>query len=337
MPAIDELRIVDPALTEVSMQLAQNTDEFWADDLFPMYPVKGETGSYHVYDAGMLFRVYDTTRADGATARMGDFKITKDTYFAQEYAFKDKVTDREKDNALNPIDLGIDATRHITEVLRLGREVRARDNIDLNTGITAATLVTTANWDQNASDVFGVVFTAQNNILLATGKRVNWMGVSPNVFTTFRNGTPTGTAGAAIAEKLKYSTPMTGKNLNEALFAQMFDVETFKVGRAIAETDPVGITASVGKLVSPEFIWGNNTTAVGGTETKKGRAMLASLGGSLGVRSNVLGMTFAPTLYKMKRYRVEMEAAEHIEGNQICVEKVVNPALLSVNFVLFAP
>src|SRR5690242_13505005 len=82
-----------------------------AESIFAVCPVKKEADPYYVWDRGGMFRAIDDLRPDGTAAMEADFNFTTDGYHAEEHALRTKVTDRERDNADDPLQLQLTKVR----------------------------------------------------------------------------------------------------------------------------------------------------------------------------------------------------------------------------------
>jgi hypothetical protein len=129
---------INQALT--NMAIGYHPQGLIAEQIFPIVPVAHETDYFYIWDRADAFRKEDTLRADGAESNEVEFKVTKDTYSAEEYAMKVGVTDREMGNADSVLQLKISKQKRLQDKLLVDLEYRI------------ATLVaTTTNWDTNNS------------------------------------------------------------------------------------------------------------------------------------------------------------------------------------------
>lgn len=115
---------VNRFLTNMSVQF--KNAEAVNEALFPSVIVQNESDEYPIYDQAMLFTVYETRRANGARANEIDWKLsTPGVYKCIQHSLKDIVTDRERDNADQPINPDIDSMEFLQQALDLEKEYRA--------------------------------------------------------------------------------------------------------------------------------------------------------------------------------------------------------------------
>lgn len=129
MPKVNEVH-QNAALSNVS--IGYKPTGFVAEEVLPVLNVKKESDKYYIWDKDMGLRYQDSQRADGAKSKTISFKVSTGTYSCEEYALKVRITDRERANADDVLQLETSKTERVTGAVRLGQEVRV------------ATLLTTA-------------------------------------------------------------------------------------------------------------------------------------------------------------------------------------------------
>lgn len=129
MPKVNEVH-QNAVLTNVA--IGYNPAGFVAEEVLPVVKVKKESDKYYTWDKDMGFRYFDSQRADGTEAKTVSFNLSTDTYQCEEYALKTRITDRERDNADDVLQLETSKTKRLVGLLMLGQERRV------------ATLLTTA-------------------------------------------------------------------------------------------------------------------------------------------------------------------------------------------------
>ncbi len=101
-------------------------DGYIADTVVPPLPVVNESDIYYRIDRySGLQRAVDTLVPDRSAAREVEWTWTTDTYLAQRYALAASISDRERRNADNQLQLEATTTQLIAQLLMLDREVRA--------------------------------------------------------------------------------------------------------------------------------------------------------------------------------------------------------------------
>ena len=108
MPRMQDAHI-DRALTNMSVAYIQDANNFIADKVFPIVPVKRQADLYYIYEAGDFFR--DEARVRGAISESagGDYDLSSDTYYCKKYAFHKDVSPEERINYDEPLDADKDA------------------------------------------------------------------------------------------------------------------------------------------------------------------------------------------------------------------------------------
>ena len=118
MPAQGPIH-VDRPLSNIS--LAYQPTGLIADALFPTVPVKKESDSYFIFDKANSLRIPDTLRADGAEANQDNLVVSTATYRLQEHALKDIITDRQRENQDEGLNLEQALVEELTSKVLLER------------------------------------------------------------------------------------------------------------------------------------------------------------------------------------------------------------------------
>lgn len=132
---------VDQALSNFAV--GYHPSGFVAEDVLPVVPVNKESDKYYVWSRQLSQKVLasdgdGSLRADGAQSKEIDFSISTETYSADEYALKVKITDRQRANADSAVRLEQSKVRRLKDILMLDQELRV-----------ASLLTTTGNYDSN--------------------------------------------------------------------------------------------------------------------------------------------------------------------------------------------
>ncbi len=314
-----ELRPVDPLLTNYALDFNQSFEGACQDVIFPSKGAAGETGTFFVYDANYKFRHYDDRRADPGEANAIGMQLTDDVFKCDEFALKTHVTDRERDQVLDPISLDNDATRSVTEALTLAREIRTRDLVADGTG-TQTTI--TNKWDATAgnADPLQDVEVAQQAFQLQTGRRANYMIIAPIIWKIMKSNTTD--AGTLLNERLKFTQQVTNTTITPQMVGNMFDIPNVKIADLLFTDTPLTNTATGGAgITSGEFIWDKDAA---GTDTADIYLMYLDPNG--GIKSLTYGWSFQSQTFEMSRYREDKLRTDWIEGGRIEKFKVVASA-----------
>jgi hypothetical protein len=287
------LQYLDQPLNNVSV--GYRNDDFFGERLFPIVPVKKQSGRFWVFGKEK-FRQYETIRHAKAEAReIAPWTLSNNPYYCDDHSLKDAISDEERSNS-DGTDLEVNTTENLTDAILLDFEIRVKNLVFGPTGPSSvgqsSTLSGTSQWsDYVNSDPVAAVETQKTTIKKAIAMAPNTLLVGYPVYATLRQH-------PRIIDRFKYTQVgiLQAEHLKSA-----FDVDNFWV--AGAEYD----TANEGQAAALDFIWGKN-------------ALLAFIPPEPSRRIPALGYTFrwlfgAPDLggTLTKRYRDEKRTADVIE------------------------
>lgn len=237
---------VDHLLTQISIAYMNEPENYMAGDLFPIILVDFQSNKYVVYTKNDWLRDEAQVRAPATESAGGGYNLdTSNFYNAINYAFHKDIPDEIRRNADMPIDMDLDATRFVTEKLRLKNE-RLWAGDFFKSGVWETDVLGGTDftlWSDFAnSDPHVDIETGIASIESITGKSPNRFAIGRNVWTSLRHHPD-------IMDKIKYT--QTGI-LAEALLAVLIGVEKVLVGRAIYATNAEGATGAY------DFIYGKH-------------------------------------------------------------------------------
>ena len=286
----------DAFLTGVSVKYTN--DEYIADQVLPVVPVKKESDKYYVYTRS--WKLPESKRAAGAEANEIEWNVSTDTYSCEEYALKDLIPDRVRDNADNPLSVDVDTTEHLTDLIQLGREKRVADIVFASGtyGAQTSALAGANRWDDYAgSDPIGDVRDAKAVVHAASGKMPNVMVIGYQAYLKLLDHPD-------ILERIKY----TQKGIITAdIIASVFEVNKLVVGKALYDSTMEGIAESLG------YVWGKSVA-------------LLYAEPSPGLKKVSFGYQFQNRGFSVKKWREEKRAGDFVEAGEIRDEKVVAAA-----------
>ena len=286
----------DSVLSGVSIRYTN--DEMIADQVMPVVPVKKESDMYYIYTRA--WKLPQSKRAAGAEANEVEWNVSTDTYQCEEYALKDLIPDRVRNNADNPLNLDVDTTENLNELIQLGREKRVADVVFASGtyGTQTSALAGANRWDDYAgSDPIGDVRDAKAVVHAATGKMPNTMVIGFQAYLKLLDHPD-------ILERIKY----TQKGLITAdLLASLFEVDKLLVGKALYDSTKEGVAESLG------YVWGKSVA-------------LLFAQPSPGLKKVSFGYQFQSRGFRTKKWRVEGRDGDFIETGEIRDEKVVAAA-----------
>jgi len=269
-------------------------DSYIADQVLPVVPVKKESDLYYTYTRN--WRLPVALRAAGAEAAEVEWNVGSDTYSCIEYALKDLLPDRVRNNADKPLSMDADTTENLTDLIQLGREKRVADVVFTsgNHGSTSA-LSGTNQWDDYAgSDPIGDVRTAMNTVHAASGKLPNTMVMGREVFIKLLDHPD-------VLERIKYT--QKGK-ITSQILASLFEVDKILVGNALYDSSTVDASESLG------YIWGKSVALIYAQQ-------------SPGLKKVSYGYQFQSRGFRTKKWREEGRDGDFFESGEIRDEKIV--------------
>lgn len=265
---------VDPILSDVA--LAYENDAYIAELIFPSYKVEKQSAKHFVYDQGR-FKVEENRRGQGAPSAEVTLTFTTSTsYFAEDHALKQFVSDEDADNATLAANPFNDATENVTELHWVAREnelaTMLADTAQLTQNIT---LSGTSQWsDYTNSDPVGVVRTGMQTVHAAIHKNPNTLILGKQVYDKLVDH-------PQFLERVKYSQLGV---MTPELLARIFGVDRVLIGGAAKTTSVEGQTETTG------YIWGKH-------------AILAYIAPVVRPKILTLGLTYTWKTMQVERLR----------------------------------
>ncbi|MGH9376908.1 MAG: hypothetical protein ACRD22_13760 [Terriglobia bacterium] len=296
------LQYLDQPLNNVSVGYVN--DDYFAEKLLPVAPVKQRSGRYWVFGKEKFHR-YETIREPKAESReIAPWALSNSPYFCNDHSLKDSISDEERSGS-EIADAEVATVQNLTDAILLDLEIRAM-NLIMGAGspIPSMTLAGTSQWsDYVNSDPIAAVESQKTTIKKAIAKTPNTLAVSYPVYATLRQH-------PKIIDRFKYTQVGI---LQADHLKSVFDVDNFWV--LGAEYD----TATEGQPPALDFVWGKT-------------AVLAYVPASPQRLQPSLGYTFrwlfgAPDLggTLTKRYRVESKTCDVVEVHRYDDIQIVAP------------
>ncbi len=223
----------DALLTMILIAYMNQPDAYIADTIFPIVPVRKQSGHIPQYTKADWFRDLASLRSPGTESRGSGFGVTKATYFSDNYATHVNVDDESRDNQDAPYDLDDAATRLVSERLRIRRE-KAWAADFFKTGVWGTDLTPTDTWDDYAlSDPIGDMEVGREGIHAVTGKEPNDLTVGRQVWTKLKHHPD-------FIERIKYTQLAI---VTTGLIASLLELNRVLIGRAIETTSEEGASS----------------------------------------------------------------------------------------------
>ncbi len=242
---------IDVPLSQVA--IAYNPKGFIADQIAPIVGVNKQSDGYYIWDIADAYRVEDSKRAPGAEANVIERSVSSGTYFAKNYAFKDRIPyediknvdagaiflERQARAEFIKSKLYLDWERRVALMVTSGSNCGSYDSVD-------------SGWTdkrQNYSDPLGCINTAILNVEGLTGVRPNSILFGRYAWHLFRQHQEVkdcifGTAGAASGGRV-----VTLENVKT-----LFEVERALVGGAYYNSADEGQAASLARIWNDQVL-----------------------------------------------------------------------------------
>lgn len=283
----------DAALEGVS--IAYKVQGLVANELAPAVPVKHESDVYYVYSRDQLI-VPESIRAPGAEANLADYSVSTSTYRVDEHALKEHISDRARANADPALNLEVDATEHLTQLILMRQELDLAAIVGASgTWANVTSLTSTFAWNQNTtlSNPLLFVDSASAVVIRSSGMRPNVVFMDERTYRATRTH-------VSIVERTRY---VGIESADEKMLAAMFSVPKVLIGSGTRNTGPEGLADATAN----SFIW-TDLAWVGYVESAPGLRKPSALY-NFTVRDGAM--------VKVKRWREEALESDAIEASKM--------------------
>jgi hypothetical protein len=138
-----------------------------ADFIAPPFQVKYESGKYVEYNKS-LFRIFDDKITGSEHAKEIQWDVDEASYACEEYSMEKFVSDKKKEQAVDPIRLDRDAAKFLKQFHMLAREYRI-NAIGGNAAIVTQTANAGGDWDVAGGTPVADILTGMATVQAATG------------------------------------------------------------------------------------------------------------------------------------------------------------------------
>jgi hypothetical protein len=245
---------ISSALTTVAVAWIQNANNFVAAQIFPVVPVNKQADVYWKFSKDDFLRDEMKKRADATESAGTGFNVSTAPYLAEVYGLHKDLGDQVRANADSALNLETRSVQMLTQKALIKRD-RIFMTKFMGTGIWGTDIAGVASapgggqtikWSVGASsDPISDISDAQTKILLNSGLEANVLVIAYGVYQALRKH-------PLIIDRIKYTMQADARNITPALLAQLFDVETVVVSKAVYNT------AQEGAAGSYAFVMGNN-------------------------------------------------------------------------------
>lgn len=320
---------VNRPLTNISISWKQDNNDFVADRVFPVVPVKNQGDEYYVYDRAYWHRSNMQERAPATESAGGGFKLTTANYFAKVFALHQDVDDQTRANADAAISLDQDATEWLMEQAMIKKEVdfaakymtggvwtfEADGVASGQTAPASFDPTDDANnnlltWTDDASTPIEDIRRAKLTVKAKTGKTPNVMTLGARVYNRLLDHPD------IIVRLDSGQTPGGPAMTTRQSLAAILELDEILVSMAVVDSSTEGGAAD------SDFVFAN-------------QALLSYRPARPGLRTPSAGYTFGWTGYlggsvgafQISRFRMDHLKADRIEGEMAYDQKIVSADL----------
>lgn len=239
-------RRINKPLTNISVRY--DNEEYIANKFLRNVPVKKESDIYYIYNNDL--RQEEVERANKTAANMVTFDVSTTNYSLTEYALKDVITKRDRENVDAPLMLDRDTTEYLTSKIQLKLEDLAHKLLFTTTSFSNnTTLVSTTSWRLDTTTVSPIqnVLSATSNIINNAGGKANEAATSLAVVDTLKEN-------SQIYSRIENTDRAL---LTPELLAAIFDLKKLWVGTAVNNTAQEGQAQSLSPIWGNQFLVGN--------------------------------------------------------------------------------
>lgn len=232
---------IDAPLSNLAVAAFETMGEFAAPRLFPVVPVDKQSNKYFTIDQDSWQRTPTTLRAPKTEARRVEFKVSSDSYFADNYALATDNALEDLDNADTAIQLRENGIEFVTRGMLADYEQRVATLCAAN--VSSIQRVTGANaWDAvSSADIVTQVHDAKLSIWSNTGVVANTLVLDYKSYNYARRNQ------IAFA-RYQY---VEGGLLSEAQLKALFEVDNIIISTALKNSNAEGGGASRSTIWGP--------------------------------------------------------------------------------------
>lgn len=274
-----------------------------AEDVTPIIPVKLETSKYFIYDKSR-FDAPKALRAEQAQYGRVNWQPSTGTYSCNEYGLEQLIDDRERQNAIDPLNLDIDSTEIVTDMILNDREQRVATMINTSGNYTHSNTqnysATATAWDQfSTSDpIKDVAITAREVIRANSGIYPNTVILGAKVASNLEQH-------PVIMDRLKYNAQGgVAVSYLDAL-CKIFKVDRILVGVAVKRTSNENQTDALGD------IWGNHVA-------------VAYINPRPAIKQPTLAYMFQSRPRMVEKYREDKLKSDVIRCSEVTAEQFIS-------------
>ena len=230
-----------------NVAIAYRPNSMIADQIAPVVNVNKQSDSFYKWEIADAFRIWESKRAPATEANVMERNMSSDTYYAKNYALKDRIPYEDIENA----DAGMLFTERSSRIMSikdaLMLDMEQRVALKCTSGSNVGSYSATGSaWDDYAnSDPILDIETGILNVEDSTGYRPNSILLSRKAWRHLRNNTTL--IGRIFGEQSR-------KVVKPADIADLFELERVLVGGALYNTAARNQTATLSPLWSDDVL-----------------------------------------------------------------------------------
>lgn len=224
-PTANEVRAVDPVLTNLLVGYQQADSRFIASRLFPYVPVEKDGGLYYIFTKKYWFVDALKVRAYGAKFARSGYGLSSATFKTLQWGLEHQIPDELRLNSTLPMDLEQAGMRWLAGQSNLRKEIQFAADFMI-TGVWGTDDNNSAtDWDDTTNgDPVDNILTARRTISNNSGVAANTLAVGAIVHQALINHPD-------IIDRVKYTKQVDIATMAQALMA-VLGIERYLVGEA---------------------------------------------------------------------------------------------------------
>lgn len=238
---------IDAYLTNFSVAYRQDRENFVAGNAATPIPVMHESDKYAVFPRGYFWRDEAEVRPLGGRPVQVRHKVEQDQYLAEEWALEHTIDDRQRKNAMSPVDLDESGVM-LLEGKMLIREDRIWAGKFFRSGVwTHEEIGDTdfAPFNDAASDPVAIINRQRTNMARNSGFVPNTIVLGANVAEALESN-------PSIMDRIKYT--QTGI-IDYQLLARLFKVKSVSVAMGVYNAADEGENDDFEFIVDENGMW----------------------------------------------------------------------------------
>lgn len=224
-PTTNEVRVVDPVLTNLLVGYQQADDRFIASRLFPIVQVDKDGGIYYIFTKKYWFTDNLKTRAYGTQFNRSGYGLSSATFKTIQFGLEHAIADEIRLNSTVPMDLEQAGLRWLAGNSNLRKEIQFSADF-MVTGVWGTDDNNSAtDWDDTTNgDPVDNILTAKRTISNNAGVDANTLAVGNIVHQALVNHPD-------IIDRVKYVKQVDIASMEQAMMG-LLGVEKYLVGKA---------------------------------------------------------------------------------------------------------